>query len=62
MIESNLYKNEFCISTDKRKLDLDAIHHFLSTQAYWCKNIPKEKVQTAIETHYALAFIKKINK
>lgn len=49
MIESNLYKNEFCISTDKRKLDLDAIHHFLSTQAYWCKNIPKVKVQTAIE-------------
>jgi GNAT superfamily N-acetyltransferase len=43
------YKDEFCISTDKTKLDLDSIHEFLSTKAYWCLNIPKEKVQTAIQ-------------
>jgi len=49
MTEINIYKDEFCISTDKAKLDLDAIHEFLSTQAYWCINIPKEKVQTAID-------------
>jgi GNAT superfamily N-acetyltransferase len=45
----SIYKDEFCISTDKTKLDLDSIHEFLSTKAYWCLNIPKEKVQTAIQ-------------
>lgn len=44
-----IQKNEFQLSTDKTKLDLDAIHEFLSTKAYWCLNIPKEKVQTAIQ-------------
>ncbi len=49
MKEININKEGFSISTDKTKLDLDAIHAFLSTQAYWCKNIPKEKVQSSIE-------------
>ena len=52
MTDINIYKGEFCISTDKAKLDLDAIHEFLSTRAYWCINIPKDKVQTAIENSF----------
>ena len=44
-----LHKNDFTISTDPSKLDVDAIHRFLSTEAYWCLNIPKEKVQLSIE-------------
>lgn len=40
---------DFHISTDKTKLDVDAIHDFLSTKAYWCLNIPKNKIVTAIE-------------
>ena len=49
MANINILKDEFCISTDKAKLDVDAIHEFLSNQAYWCINIPKEKVLTSIE-------------
>lgn len=49
MKELTIYKNSFCISTNKSKLDLNSIHDFLSTKAYWCLNIPKEKVQTAIQ-------------
>lgn len=49
MTDLTIYKEEFCISTEKRKLDIDAIHEFLSTKAYWCLNIPKDKVQTANE-------------
>lgn len=45
----NEYKDEFCISTEKTKLDIDAIHGFLSTKAYWSINIPKEKVLTSIQ-------------
>ncbi|HMV09157.1 MAG TPA: GNAT family N-acetyltransferase [Cyclobacteriaceae bacterium] len=44
-----LHKNQFTISTDKSKLDIHSIHEFLSTKAYWCLNIPKDTVQTAIE-------------
>ena len=42
-------KGDFTISTDKYKLDIAVIHDFLSNQSYWCKNIPLEKVKTAIE-------------
>ncbi|NKI30436.1 GNAT family N-acetyltransferase [Croceivirga thetidis] len=45
----SLQKDEFLISTDKSKLDINAIHDFLSTKAYWCLNIPKEKVAMSIE-------------
>ena len=49
MTELTIFKNEFCISTNKEKLDLDAIHEFLSTKAYWCLDIPKKTVATAIQ-------------
>jgi GNAT superfamily N-acetyltransferase len=52
MKELTIYKDGFCISTRKKKLDIDAIHQFLSTKAYWCLNIPKDKVQTAIRNSF----------
>ena len=52
MTDLTIYKAEFCISTEKGRLDIDAIHEFLSTKAYWCLNIPKDKVQTAIENSF----------
>ncbi len=42
-----VFKEGFCISTDPTKLDLQAIHHFLSTESYWSKNIPFERVKNA---------------
>ncbi len=49
MTALTIHKGGYCISTDKTKLDIDAIHEFLSTKAYWCLNIPKDKVETAIQ-------------
>lgn len=49
MTDLTIFKNEFCISTDQSKLDIDAIYKFLSMEAYWCLNIPRETVQTAIQ-------------
>jgi len=49
MTDITIYKDNFCISTDKSKLDIDTIHQFLSTKAYWCINIPKDTVQTSIQ-------------
>lgn len=49
MNEITVTRNEFSISTDKTRLDIDLIHNFLSTKAYWCLNIPKETVRKAIQ-------------
>jgi GNAT superfamily N-acetyltransferase len=49
MTELNITKEAFVISTDKAKLDINAIHGFLSKEAYWSLNIPKETVKTAID-------------
>lgn len=40
---------EFLITTDKTKLDVTAIHDFLSKYSGWSDNIPFEKVKKAIE-------------
>jgi GNAT superfamily N-acetyltransferase len=41
-------KGDFLISTDRSRLDVDAIHAFL-TACYWAKGIPKETVIRSIE-------------
>ncbi len=41
-------RGEFLISTDRGRLDLDAIHGFL-TNCYWAKGIPREVVARSIE-------------
>ena len=40
--------NQFYISTDQEKLDIDLIHRYLSEEAYWCKGIPKDVVKESI--------------
>ncbi len=41
-------QGEYSISTDKRLLDLSAIHSFLTT-SYWANGIPFETVKKSIE-------------
>jgi N-acetylglutamate synthase-like GNAT family acetyltransferase len=40
---------DFLITTDKSKLDIVAIHDFLSTQSGWSDNIPFERVKVSID-------------
>lgn len=40
---------EYQITTDKSKMDLVAIHDFLSKHSGWSDNIPFEKVKTSID-------------
>jgi N-acetylglutamate synthase-like GNAT family acetyltransferase len=47
-------RGEFLLSTDPARLDLDAIHDFLTNQSYWVKGIPREIVARSIE--HALCF------
>jgi N-acetylglutamate synthase-like GNAT family acetyltransferase len=47
-------RGEFVISTDPAKLNLDAIHNFLTNQSYWVKGISREIVARSID--HALCF------
>lgn len=40
---------EYLYSSDKKKLDVNYIHHYLSEESYWAKNIPREIVQKSID-------------
>jgi GNAT superfamily N-acetyltransferase len=37
------------VSTDKSLLDVDMIHRFLSEESYWAKNVPRYRMERAIE-------------
>lgn len=40
---------EFTISTERTRLQIDAIHKFLSEQSYWARERTKEQTITAIK-------------
>ena len=42
-------KQEFEISTDKSRIDIDMIHRFLSEESYWANKRTLEQTKTAIE-------------
>ena len=48
------YKNDYLISTDKKKLDVALIHDFLTNESGWSNEIPIEKVEKSI--HNSLNF------
>ena len=37
------------ITTDRARMDVDAIHRFLSEESYWAKGIPRDLVERSIE-------------
>jgi len=44
---ADITKGQYSITTDPQRLDIDAIHAFLS-RSFWAEGIPKETVATAI--------------
>ena len=49
--------DQYTITTDKRQLDLNAIHAFLS-QTYWSAGVPMAVVERAIENSLAFGVFK----
>jgi GNAT superfamily N-acetyltransferase len=43
------HKGEYTISTDRARLDLCAVHRFISEESYWGSGRPFELVQRAVE-------------
>lgn len=54
-------KDDYFISTDKNKLDVRFIHHYLSNESYWAKNIPVETVQKSIDGSFCFGLFVKRN-
>jgi GNAT superfamily N-acetyltransferase len=50
-------KDDFLISTDKTKLDLDLIHNFLK-DSYWAKEIPFAIVKKSVDNSYCFGVYK----
>ncbi len=46
-------KDEFVISTDQTKFDINAIHDFLSNETHWARGIPYELVEKSIRNSYS---------
>jgi len=42
-------KDEFIISTDRNRLQIEAIHKFLSEESYWAQTRTREQTETAIK-------------
>lgn len=42
-------REQFVVSTDKARLQLDLIHRFLSEESYWARNRTRQQTMTAIE-------------
>lgn len=47
-------RDNFVVSTDPQRLQLDVIHRFLSEESYWSRGIARERVEHAIQ--HALPF------
>ena len=41
-------QQDFYISTDKSKMDIEIIHKYLSEESYWAKGISKEIVEKSV--------------
>lgn len=48
---------EIVVSTDKKKLDIDYIHNYLS-KSYWAEGIPKHVVEKSIENSFCFGIYK----
>lgn len=53
-----LERGGFLFSTDKSKLDVDYVHHFLSGRSYWSSNVPREIVEKSIKNSLAVGIYK----
>jgi GNAT superfamily N-acetyltransferase len=49
MVNMDIIKGDYLISTDRARLDLRFIHDYLSKESYWVEGLPFEKVVVAAD-------------
>ena len=50
----NWSRDGYTISTDSARLDIDAVHAYLSKESYWANGIPRDVVERSL--HHSLCF------
>lgn len=53
-----IIENDFIFSDDRNLVDVKAVHHYLSTQSYWAKDIPFSLVKKSIENSLCFGIYK----
>lgn len=53
----NLHVDGYLVTTDKAKMHVGQIHYWLSTQAYWCLNVPFQTVKTAFDHSFCIGVL-----
>ena len=48
-MQTQRFLDEYEISTDTRRLDLDVIYNFLAVESYWSVGIPRSIVERAVQ-------------
>ena len=51
-------RGEYQITTDRSRVDVDAVHRYLSVDSYWAKNIPREIVERSIQHSMCFAILR----
>lgn len=51
-------REDFCISTDKDRLNIEVIHYFLANESYWSKDIPLSVVHKAVSNSLCFGVFK----
>lgn len=54
MDQIQVHQDDYVISSDRALLQNCEIHQFLSCEAYWSKNIPRETVDNAITNSFCI--------
>ncbi|MEM8509671.1 MAG: GNAT family N-acetyltransferase [Bacteroidota bacterium] len=55
-------RDEIYITTDRKKIDVAFVHHYLSKEAYWSKGRSLEEVNRSIENSLCFGIFKKNTK
>lgn len=48
-------RDEYEITTDRARIDVDAVHRYLSLESYWAKGIPRDVLERSIK--YSMCFV-----
>ncbi|OZI18795.1 GNAT family N-acetyltransferase [Bordetella genomosp. 9] len=47
-------RGPYVMSTDRGRLDMERIHHFLSEQAYWARGLSRDSISRSVEGSIAI--------
>ncbi len=57
-MQTELQYGEFTVSTDRRRLQLDVIHKYLSEESYWARERTAEQTATAVKNSLSFGVYK----